>query len=191
MRAKGLGAHVIVTEVDPIKAIEAVFDGFDVMPMAKAAEIGDIFVTLTGDKDVIRGEHMAKMKDGALLANAGHFDVEINKAELKALAVRQFEARHNIEGFELKNGHIINLIAEGRLVNLAAADGHPAEIMDLSFAVQALAAKYILDKAGTLENRVYVLPRETDISVAMIKLQSMGYAIDSLTEEQRAYLNLD
>ncbi len=191
MRAKGLGAHVIVTEVDPIKAIEAVFDGFDVMPMDKAAEIGDIFVTLTGDKDVIRGEHMAKMKDGALLANAGHFDVEINKAELKALAVRQFEARHNIEGFELKNGHIINLIAEGRLVNLAAADGHPAEIMDLSFAVQALAAKYILDKAGTLENRVYVLPRETDISVAMIKLQSMGYAIDSLTEEQRAYLNLD
>ena len=161
------------------------------MPMDKAAEIGDIFVTLTGNKDVIRGEHMAKMKDGALLANAGHFDVEINKAELKALSVRQFEARHNIEGFELKNGHIINLIAEGRLVNLAAADGHPAEIMDLSFAVQALAAKYILDNAGTLENRVYVLPRETDISVAMIKLQSMGYAIDSLTEEQRAYLNLD
>lgn len=191
MRAKGLGAHVIVTEVDPIKAIEAVFDGFEVMPMEKAAETGDIFVTLTGNKDVIRGRHMEKMKDGVLLANAGHFDVEINKPELEVLAVRHSEVRHNIEGYELPDGRMINLLAEGRLVNLAAGDGHPAEIMDLSFAVQALAAKYILNNAKNLENRVYVLPHEVDTNVAAIKLHSMGYAIDTLTEEQRKYLNLD
>lgn len=191
MRAKGLGAHVIVTEVDPIKAIEAVFDGFEVMPMAAAAKVGDIFVTLTGDKDVIRGEHMKEMKDGVLLANAGHFDVEINKPELEALAVRHFAARHNIEGYELPNGHIINLLAEGRLVNLAAGDGHPAEIMDLSFAVQALAAKYILENHGTLENHVYVLPHTIDTEIASIKLKSMGYGIDTLSAEQRTYLNLD
>jgi adenosylhomocysteinase len=191
MRAKGLGAHVIVTEVDPIKAIEAVFDGFEVMPMAEAAKVGDIFVTLTGDKDVIRGEHMKNMKDGVVLANAGHFDVEINKPELEALAVRHFEARHNIEGYELPNGHVINLLAEGRLVNLAAGDGHPAEIMDLSFAVQALAAKYILEHHGELGNHVYVLPHEIDTEIAKIKLASMGYAIDTLSEEQRKYLNLD
>lgn len=191
MRAKGLGAHVIVTEVDPIKAIEAVFDGFEVMPMADAAKIGDIFVTLTGDKDIIRGEHIKNMKDGVLLANAGHFDVEINKPELEALAVRSFEARHNIQGYELANGHIINLLAEGRLVNLAAGDGHPAEIMDLSFAIQALAAKYILEHYQELENHVHVLPHEVDIEVAKIKLQSMGYAIDTLTAEQKAYLHLD
>lgn len=191
MRAKGLGAHVIVTEVDPIKAIEAVFDGFEVMPMAEAAKIGDIFVTLTGDKDIIRGEHIKNMKDGVLLANAGHFDIEINKPELEALAVRSFEARHNIQGYELANGHIINLLAEGRLVNLAAGDGHPAEIMDLSFAIQALAAKYILEHYQELENHVHVLPHEVDIEVAKIKLQSMGYAIDTLTAEQKAYLHLD
>lgn len=191
MRAKGLGAHVIVTEVDPIKAIEAVFDGFEVMPMAAAAKVGDIFVTLTGDKDVIRGEHMKEMKDGVLLANAGHFDVEINKPELEALAVRHFAARHNIEGYELPNGHIINLLADGRLVNLAAGDGHPAEIMDLSFAVQALAAKYILENHGTLENHVYVLPHTIDTEIASIKLKSMGYGIDTLSAEQRTYLNLD
>ena len=191
MRAKGLGAHVIVTEVDPIKAIEAVFDGFEVMPMAEAAKIGDIFVTLTGDKDIIRGEHIKNMKDGVLLANAGHFDVEINKPELEALAVRSFEARRNIQGYELANGHIINLLAEGRLVNLAAGDGHPAEIMDLSFAIQALAAKYILEHYQELENHVHVLPHEVDIEVAKIKLQSMGYAIDTLTAEQKAYLHLD
>ena len=185
------GAHVIVTEVDPIKAIEAVFDGFEVMPMSEAAKVGDIFVTLTGDKDVIRGEHMKNMKDGVVLANAGHFDVEINKPELEALSVRHFEARHNIEGYELANGHIINLLAEGRLVNLAAGDGHPAEIMDLSFAVQALAAKYILEHHAELENHVYVLPHEIDTEIAKIKLASMGYAIDTLSEEQRKYLNLD
>lgn len=191
MRAKGLGAHVIVTEVDPIKAIEAVFDGFEVLPMAEAAKVGDIFVTLTGDKDVIRGEHMKNMKDGVILANAGHFDVEINRPELEALAVRHFEARHNIEGYELPDGRIINLLAEGRLVNLAAGDGHPAEIMDLSFAVQALAAKYILEHHAELGNHVYVLPRDIDMEIAKIKLRSMGYSIDTLTEEQRKYLNLD
>ncbi len=173
MRAKGLGAHVIVTEVDPIKAIEAVFDGFEVMPMEKAAEKGDIFVTLTGDKDVITRKDMEKMKDGVLLANAGHFDVEINKNDLNA------------------DGRIINLLAEGRLVNLAAGDGHPAEIMDLSFAVQALAAEYLLHKGTEMEKRVYVLPKETDIAVASVKLHSMGYQIDTLSEEQRTYLNLD
>ena len=134
---------------------------------------------------------MKEMKDGVLLANAGHFDVEINKLELEALAVRHFAARHNIEGYELPNGHIINLLAEGRLVNLAAGDGHPAEIMDLSFAVQALAAKYILENHGTLENHVYVLPHTIDTEIASIKLKSMGYGIDTLSAEQRTYLNLD
>ena len=191
MRAKGLGAHVIVMEVDPIKAIEAVFDGFEVMPMEKAAEKGDIFVTLTGDKDVITRKDMEKMKDGVLLANAGHFDVEINKNDLNDLAVRHFEGRHNIESYELSDGRIINLLAEGRLVNLAAGDGHPAEIMDLSFAVQALAAEYLLHKGTEMEKRVYVLPKETDIAVASVKLHSMGYQIDTLSEEQRTYLNLD
>ena len=191
MRAKGLGAHVIVTEVDPIKAIEAVFDGFEVMTMEEAAKVGDIFVTLTGDKDVIRKEHLEKMHDGVILANAGHFDVEINKNDLNDLAVRHFEARHNIEGYELAEGRILNLLAEGRLVNLAAGDGHPAEIMDLSFAVQALAAKYILDHHAELGNHVYVLPHEIDTEIAKIKLESMGYHIDTLSEEQRQYLNLD
>ena len=191
MRAKGLGAHVIVTEVDPIKAIEAVFDGFEVMTMEEAAKVGDIFVTLTGDKDVIRKEHLEKMHDGVILANAGHFDVEINKNDLNDLAVRHFEARHNIEGYELADGRILNLLAEGRLVNLAAGDGHPAEIMDLSFAVQALAAKYILDHHAELGNHVYVLPHEIDTEIAKIKLESMGYHIDTLSEEQRQYLNLD
>ena len=191
IRAKGLGAHVIVTEVDPIKAIEAVFDGFEVMTMEEAAKVGDIFVTLTGDKDVIRKEHLEKMHDGVILANAGHFDVEINKNDLNDLAVRHFEARHNIEGYELADGRILNLLAEGRLVNLAAGDGHPAEIMDLSFAVQALAAKYILDHHAELGNHVYVLPHEIDTEIAKIKLESMGYHIDTLSEEQRQYLNLD
>jgi len=190
-RGRAPRATVIVTEVDPIKAIEAVFDGFEVMPMEKAAEKGDIFVTLTGDKDVITRKDMEKMKDGVLLANAGHFDVEINKNDLNDLAVRHFEGRHNIESYELSDGRIINLLAEGRLVNLAAGDGHPAEIMDLSFAVQALAAEYLLHKGTEMEKRVYVLPKETDIAVASVKLHSMGYQIDTLSEEQRTYLNLD
>jgi adenosylhomocysteinase len=189
MRAKGLGAHVIVTEVDPIKAIEAIFDGFEVLPMQEAAKIGDIFITLTGCKDIIRKEHMVVMKNGVLLANAGHFDVEINKADLLSLAVNHEEARHNIEGYTMANGNTLYLLAEGRLVNLAAGDGHPTEIMDLSFAVQALAAKYIMDKHNEMENKVYVLPHEMDTEIAKVKLQSMEYAIDTLTPEQAAYLH--
>lgn len=188
MRAKGLGAHVIVTEVDPIKAIEAVFDGFDVKPMVEAAKYGDIFITVTGDINVITEKDFVNMKDGAICANAGHFDVEVSKKDLDRIAVRHYEARKNIEGYVLPNGRTVYLMAEGRLVNLAAGDGHPAEIMDLSFAMQALAAQYLTEHKGELENKVYLLPHELDQKVAAIKLASMGYAIDTLTAEQKAYL---
>ena len=190
MRAKGLGAHVIVTEVDPIKAIEAVFDGFDVKPMVEAAPYGDYFVTVTGDIHVINKDAFLAMKDGAICANAGHFDVEVNKEDLKEISVSHFEARKNIEGYVLPDGRTIYLMAEGRLVNLAAGDGHPAEIMDLSFAMQALAADYICRHEKELKPGLYVLPHELDVKVAQIKLSSMGYSIDSLTEEQKAYLGL-
>ncbi len=188
MRAKGLGARVIVTEVDPIRAIEAVFDGFDVMPMEKAAEIGDIFLTVTGDIDVICEPHFMKMKDGAICANAGHFDVEVSRKDLERICTSHFEARKNIEGYVLPNGKTVYLMAEGRLVNLAAGDGHPAEIMDLSFAMQALAAKYLLEHEGTLSPKLYLLPREVDYKVAAVKLSSMGKTIDTLTDAQKAYL---
>ncbi len=191
MRAKGLGAHVIVTEVDPIKSIEAVMDGFEVMPMDKAAELGDYFITVTGDINVITERHFTKMKDGAILSNAGHFDCEINEKDLHRVSVKQFEARKHIMGYELPNGNTVYLIAEGRLVNLAAGDGHPAEIMDLSFAMQALASAYLLEKGKTLENKVYTLPYELDLRIASIKLASMGYKIDTLTEEQKKYLGLE
>ena len=190
MRAKGLGAHVIVTEVDPIKAIEAVFDCFDVKPMVEAAPYGDYFVTVTGDIHVINKDAFLAMKDGAICANAGHFDVEVNKEDLKEISVSHFEARKNIEGYVLPDGRTIYLMAEGRLVNLAAGDGHPAEIMDLSFAMQALAADYICRHEKELKPGLYVLPHELDVKVAQIKLSSMGYSIDSLTEEQKAYLGL-
>ncbi len=189
MRAKGLGAHVIITEVDPIKAIEAVFDGFDVMPMDKAAAVGDIFLTVTGDINVIVEKHFLKMKNGAICANAGHFDVEVSKKDLDRICVSHFEARKNIEGYLLPNGKTVYLMAEGRLVNLASADGHPAEIMDLSFAMQVLAAAYLLENAGKLQPKLYLLPRELDLRIAKIKLHSMGYDIDVLTPEQQAYLN--
>lgn len=189
MRAKGLGAHVIVTEVDPIKAIEAVFDGFDVMPMDEAAPKGDIFLTVTGDIDVVVERHFMKMKNGAICANAGHFDVEVSKKDLDRICLSHFEARKNIEGYVLPNGNTVYLMAEGRLVNLAAGDGHPAEIMDLSFAMQSLAASYLLEHAETLDPRLYLLPRELDLRIAEIKLHSMGYSIDVLTPEQQAYLN--
>jgi len=189
MRAKGLGANVIVTEVNPIKAIEAVFDGFKVMPMAEAAAIGDIFITLTGCKDVIRREHLAVMKSGAILANAGHFDVEINKNDLAAMAVERRHVRKNIEGYKLADGRILYLLAEGRLVNLAAGDGHPTEIMDLSFALQTLTVLHINANYRQLKNTVYNLPSEIDLRVAELKLQAMGIAIDQLTPEQQAYLN--
>lgn len=189
MRAKGLGANVIVTEVDPIKAIEAVFDGFRVMPMEEAASLGDIFVTLTGCKDVIRKEHMIKMKDGALMANAGHFDVEINKIHLNEIAVSKAVVRKNIEGFELPNGNRIYLLAEGRLVNLAAGDGHPTEIMDLSFALQAIAVLEIASNHDKMDNKVYNITDEMNEKVAGIKLRSMGIGIDSLSDEQYQYLH--
>ena len=190
MRAKGLGANVIVTEVDPIKAIEAVFDGFRVMPMIDAAKVGDIFLTVTGDKDVIIAEHFPLMKNGAVLANAGHFDVEINIPELESQSVSRKIVRNNVEEFLQKDGRKIYLLAEGRLVNLASGDGHPAEIMDLSFAVQFFSAAHILHNHQKLENKVYLMPEEINAKIAEIKLESIGVKIDTLTEEQKKYLSL-
>ncbi len=190
MRAKGLGARVIVTEVDPVRAIEAHMDGFEVMPMDDAAALGDIFVTVTGCSGVITREHFLKMKDGAILSNAGHFDVEVDVAGLQALAGKHYEARHNIEGYELPNGKTVFLIAEGRLVNIAAGDGHPAEIMDMSFAIQALSAKYLAEHRGQLAPGVVPVPTEIDTAVALKKLETLGIRIDTLTEEQKAYLGL-
>lgn len=187
-KAKGLGANVIVCEIDPIKAIEAVMDGFRVMPMEDAAEIGDIFITVTGCKDVIRREHFRHMKDGVLLANAGHFDVEIRLPDLEAMAVEKRELRQNITGYRMADGRWLNVLAQGRLVNLASGDGHPAEIMDMSFALQALSARYLVQHKGQLDNRVYDVPPEIDALVAKKKLASMGISIDSLSDEQRAYL---
>lgn len=191
MRAKGLGAHVIVTEVDPIKAIEAVFDGFEVMPMKKAARYGDIFLTVTGDIDIITEKHFMEMKDGAICANAGHFDCEVSRKDLERISDSHYEARKNIEAYILPNGNTIYLMAEGRLVNLAAGDGHPAEIMDLSFAMQALAVSYLCEHEKELRPQLYLLPRELDEKVAEIKLKSMGYEIDTLSDKQKEYLGLD
>ncbi|MGI9952395.1 adenosylhomocysteinase [Moorellaceae bacterium AZ2] len=187
-RAKGLGARVIVTEVNPIHANEALMDGFEVMPMVEAAKCGDIFVTATGCIDVIRGEHFAVMKDGAILANAGHFDVEINKKDLQAMARSHRVARRNIEEFVLADGRRIYLLAEGRLVNIAAADGHPAEIMDLTFALQALSLDYLLKTRGQLPPKVIPVPWEVDRQVASLRLKSLGVEIDTLTPEQEKYL---
>ncbi len=188
MRAKGLGANVIITEVDPIKAIEAVFDGFRVMPMDEAAKYGDIFLTLTGDKDVIRKHHFEVMKNGAVMANAGHFDVEINIPELESISKSRRTVRNNIEEFLLEDGRKLYLLGEGRLVNLACGDGHPAEIMDLSFAVQLLSAKHILQNKGKLDNDVYVISEDIDAEIAKIKLKAIGVEIDELSPEQREYL---
>lgn len=188
MRAKGLGAKVIITEVDPIKAIEAHMDGFTVMTMEEASKIGDLFVTLTGCKDVITKEHLLNMKSGVLLANAGHFDVEINKNDLSEISEYKKEVRANIEGYFGKDGKVRNLLAEGRLVNLAAGDGHPAEIMDMSFAIQALSLKYILDNHKEMKNDVINVPEETDKFVAGLKLKSLGVSIDELSEEQKRYI---
>jgi adenosylhomocysteinase len=190
MRAKGLGANVIITEIDPIKAIEAVFDGFRVMIMEEAAKYGDIFVTLTGCKHVICGKHIAVMKSGAILANAGHFDLEINKEELGKLAVSKRTVRKNIEEFVMSDQRKIYLLAEGRLVNLAAGDGHPTEIMDLSFAMQALAVLHILEHHKNMSNEVYNLSDEVSAKVARLKLQALGISIDSLTNDQKSYLGL-
>ena len=190
MRAKGLGANVIVTEVDPIKAIEAVFDGFRVMPMQQAAKEGDFFVTVTGCKDVITKDHIEVMKDGAVLSNAGHFDVEINIPDLDDLSVvTPYEVRKNIRTYTMADGRKINLLGEGRLVNLACGDGHPVEIMDLSFAMQFLAMKYLLDNKGKLSNELYTLPDELNNEIAALKLECIGVGIDKLSEEQNFYLN--
>lgn len=188
MRAKGLGANVIVTEVDPIKAIEAVMDGFSVMPMIEAAKLGDIFITVTGDIKVIDENEFLLMKDGAILTNAGHFDVEVNVHRLAEIAIDKKEMRKNIVGFQLENGRWLNVIGEGRLVNLAAGDGHPAEIMDMSFGIQALCARYIADHRGELEKRLYAVPAEIDREVARRKLEALGITIDRLTKEQETYL---
>ena len=190
MRAKGMGAKVIVTETDPVRALEAVMDGFDVMPMNEAAARGDIFVTVTGCSGVITREHFLKMKDGAILTNAGHFDVEVDMAGLCDMALRRFDARHNIQGYELPNGRTVFTIAEGRLVNLAAADGHPAEIMDMSFAIQALSCEYLAKNRGRLSPGVIPVPRELDEAVAYRKLRAMGVEIDALSEEQKEYLGV-
>ena len=188
MRAKGLGANVVITEVDPIKAIEAVFDGFRVMPMEEAAKIGDIFLTLTGCDNVINEKHFALMKDGAMMANSGHFDVEINKVDLLKNSVSHRPVRKNIEEYVQKDGRKLYLLAEGRLVNLAAGDGHPAEIMDLSFGVQFFSALHILNHHQEMENKVYLMPEVINTKIAQIKLKALGVELDELTEEQKAYL---
>ena len=190
MRAKGLGAKVVVTEVDPVKAIEAVMDGFTVLPMAEAAKVGDWFVTVTGCDGVIRPEHMLEMKEGAILCNAGHFDVEVDVAGLRALAKESREVRHNIEGFLLPNGRTIYLLAEGRLVNLAAGDGHPAEIMDMSFALQAECAHRMAECGRDMKPDLYSVPVDIDKAVATRKLTALGVSIDVLSEEQKAYLGV-
>ena len=189
MRAKGLGANVVVTEINPIQAAEAVFDGFQVMPMLKAAEYGDIFVTVTGCNDIIRREHIERMKAGAILSNAGHFDVEVNKNDLKDLAVSQRQVRKNIEEYKMADGRKIYLLAEGRLVNLAAGDGHPTEIMDLSFALQTMAALHILNNHKNMSSEVHNLPYALDLKIAHMKLASMGIGIDTLTQCQTDYLS--
>jgi len=188
MRARGMGMRVIVTEVDPVKALEAVMDGFEVMKMEDAAKKGDIFVTVTGDINVIRGEHIEKMKDGAILANAGHFDVEISKKALEEMSKERRRVRQFVDEYTMPDGRKIYLLAEGRLVNLVAAEGHPPEVMDMSFANQALSIEYLVNKADKLERKVYNVPREIDEEVALLKLKSMNIEIDELTGEQRKYL---
>ena len=188
MRAKGLGARVIVTEVDPVKALEAAMDGFRVMKMADAAPLGDLFVTATGCKDVITKSELLNMKDGAICCNAGHFDVEVDVAWLRENAVERRPARQNIEAFVLENGRTVYILGEGRLVNLAAGDGHPAEIMDMSFAIQALSARYLVEHRGAMPARLNNVPAEIDREVAFRKLSSEGISIDTLTPEQHLYI---
>ena len=189
MRARGMGAIVVVTEVDPMRALEAVMDGFRVMPMIEAAPQSDFIVSATGDKGVVDTQHFAVMKDGCVISNAGHFDVEINVAALRESAAKTTEPRDSVEDFELPDGRRIRLLAEGRLVNLAAAEGHPAAVMDLSFANQALSCVYVRENAGKLSKDVHPVPRDIDHEIARLKLEAMGVAIDTLTAEQAAYLS--
>jgi adenosylhomocysteinase len=188
LRARGMGAHVIVTEVDPLRALEATMDGFQVQPMSKAVETGDIFCTATGDKSVITRAHLEQMKDGAILANTGHFNVEIEIPALRQLATETRKAREFVEEFELADGKRLYLVADGRLVNLSAAEGHPASVMDMSFANQALSAEYVVMNAADLERRVYPVPSEIDSEIARLKLATMGVELDVLSEEQAKYL---
>lgn len=189
MRARGMGADVIVTEVDPLKALEAVMDGYRVMPMTEAAKIGDFFVTVTGNINVIDRQHIEMMKDGAIVSNSGHFDVEINIKALEEMAVAKRDIRENVKEYTLADGRNIYILAEGRLVNLAAAEGHPAQVMDMSFANQALSAEYVYKNASKLEKQVYKVPDELDFEVAKLKLTALGVEIDTLTDEQVKYLN--
>jgi adenosylhomocysteinase len=188
MRAKGLGADVIVTEVNPTRALEAVMDGFRVLPMAEAARVGDVFITLTGNKSVLAAEHFQVMKDGAVVANSGHFNVEIDIPALESLAAGKRRTRDFVEEYTLRDGRKIYLLGEGRLINLAAAEGHPAAVMDMSFADQALSVEYLVKNARKLEPKVYPVPAEIDQTVARLKLEAMGITIDKLTQEQQAYL---
>ncbi len=188
-RADGMGAKVIVVEVDPVRALEAAMDGFRVMTGLEAAAIGDVFITVTGNKHVLRGEHFDRLKDGAILANSGHFDIEIDLALLRARSVARRPIRNNLEEFELEDGRRILVIAEGRLVNLGAAEGHPADVMDMSFSNQALAAEYLIQNQGKLEAQIYTLPREIDEMVATIKLSHLGGGLDVLTSDQIDYLS--
>jgi adenosylhomocysteinase len=188
LRAKGLGAKVIVTEIDPIKAIEAYMDGFEVMPMMEAAQRGDIFITVTGNRDVIASEHFDRMNNGAILCNAGHFDIEINKQDLAERTVHMHEVRRNVDEYVMKDGRKLYLLAGGRLVNLAAGDGHPAEVMDLTFALQALSLKHVVVQGRRLEARVHAVPVELDRYVANLRLTSLGIKIDQLTKEQQEYM---
>jgi adenosylhomocysteinase len=188
MRVRGMGAHTIVTEIDPVKAIEAVMDGFTVLPMNQAAPLGDVFVTLTGNVNVIDEQHFRKMKDGAIVCNSGHFDVEINLKALETVTKKKRSVRDNVAEHELAGGKRIRVLAEGRLVNLSAAEGHPASVMDMSFANQALAAEYLVKQAGKLDIAVYRMPVKLDHKVARMKLKAMGVAIDKLTAEQKKYL---
>ncbi len=187
-RAKGLGAHVVVTEVEPLRALEAVMDGFSVMPMLRAAEVGDVFVTVTGNTSVIRKEHFARLRDGAILANSGHFNVEIDLEALSAIAQGRRQVRPFVEEFQLPGGRRVYVLGEGRLINLAAAEGHPASVMDMSFANQALSAEFMVKRGQTLERKVYVVPREIDREIARLKLASMNVDIDELTAQQDSYL---
>jgi adenosylhomocysteinase len=188
-RARGLGARVVVTEVSPVVALEAAMEGYQVLPLRDAARIGDVFVTVTGDTGVVRREHVEAMKDGAVLANSGHFDVEIDKGALEDLSVERRRVREYVDEYRMRDGRRIALLAEGRLVNLAAAEGHPAAVMDMSFANQALCVEWIVKQGTGLANRVHTVPREIDDEVARLKLQSMGIEIDELTAEQEAYLS--
>jgi adenosylhomocysteinase len=188
MRAQGMGANVIVTEVDPLRALEAVMDGYRVMPMLNAAELGDFFCTVTGDIKVLREEHFAVMKDGAIICNSGHFNVEIDLEALAEMSKEKRQIRESVEEYLLSNGKCVNVLGEGRLVNLAAAEGHPSSVMDMSFANQALTASYVIEQGAELENKVYGVPEEIDQEIGKLKLAAMGIEIDELLPEQEKYL---